>query len=189
MIELKRITTSDRAFYEYMEGLMIDSFPPDEYRSLEEQRAYTDAKSHFHANIVLCNNVPAGFVNYWDFEDFYYVEHFAIDPGQRNAGLGKCVLDCLCNRLTTPVVLEVEVPMEETAQRRIGFYRRNGFSLWERDYRQPPYKLGDDYLPMLLMARGAIRCEDSFETVRERIYREVYNVTFPWDVPRSEVME
>ena len=41
---------------------------------------------------------------------------------------------------------------------------------------QPPYKPGDGYLPMLLMAYGNLECEKDFEYVKERIYREVYNV-------------
>ena len=189
MIELKRITTTDKALYDYMEGLMVESFPPDEYRTLREQRCYTDAKKHFHANIVFCDNAPVGFITYWDFGNFHYLEHFAIAPERRNEGLGKRVLDYLCCRLASPVVLEVEIPVEEMARRRIDFYRRNGFVLWEKAYRQPPYKPGDDYLPMLLMSRGNLRYEDNFGAVRERIYHEVYNVTVLSGTSLSEVEE
>ena len=40
MIKLKRITTADTALYDYMEQLMISSFPSEEYRELEELRKY-----------------------------------------------------------------------------------------------------------------------------------------------------
>lgn len=72
--------------------------------------------------------------------------------------------------------MEVEAPEEEMAIRRINFYKRHGFTLWEKPYMQPPYKPGDGYLPMLLMAYGSLECEKDFEYVKERIYREVYNV-------------
>ena len=39
---------------------------------------------------------------------------------------------------------------------------------------QPPYKAGDNYLPMLLMAHGNLECEKDFEQVKKCIYREVY---------------
>ena len=35
----------------------------------------------------------------------------------------------------------VEIPEEEMAKRRINFYQRQGFSLWEKPYQQPPYSL------------------------------------------------
>lgn len=176
MLKLQRITTADADLYSYMESLMMQSFPPEEYRELEELRQYTDTKAHFHNNVIFYNNVPVGLITYWDFGHFYYVEHFAIDPSQRNSGHGKNVLNHLCQLLKLPIVLEVEMPEEEMAQRRIRFYQRQGFSLWDSPYRQPPYKPGDDYLPMRLMAYGDLLCERDYDSVKKYLYREVYNV-------------
>lgn len=176
MIKLQRITTADTALYSFMENLIISSFPSDEYRALEELSKYTDTKAHFHNNIIFHNDTPVGLITYWDFGHFYYVEHFAIDPAQRNGGHGKNVLSHLCQLLEHPIILEVEEPNEDMAQRRIKFYQRHGFSLWEMPYQQPPYKLGDHYLPMLLMAYGDLKYEKDFDQVKEHIYREVYNV-------------
>lgn len=176
MIKFQRITTDDKELYSYMEQLMISSFPSEEYRSLEELRKYTDTKPHFYNNIIFHHNTPVGFITYWDFGHFYYVEHFAIDPSQRNGGLGKNVLNHLCQQLNSPIILEVETPEEEMAIRRINFYKRHGFTLWEKSYMQPPYKPGDNYLPMLLMAYGNLECEKDFEPVKAQIYRDVYNV-------------
>ena len=138
MIRLQRITTADTSLYSYMEKLMTQSFPSAEYRELEDLRKYTDTKIHFHNNIIFHNDAPVGFITYWDFGHFYYIEHFAIDPTQRNGGHGKSVLNHL--------------------------------------YQQPPYKPGDNYLPMLHMAYGNLQCEKDFDSVKEHIYREVYNV-------------
>ena len=160
MIKLQRISTADGFLYEYMEQLITAAFPPEEYRPLEELRLYTDSKPHFYNNIIFHHDTPVGFITYWDFGKFYYIEHFAVDPAQRNGGHGK----------------NVEMPEEEMAQRRINFYKRQGFALWEKPYLQPPYRPGDDYLPMLLMAHGNLECERDFETVKNSIYREVYNV-------------
>lgn len=176
MIKLQRITTQDVSLYTYMEQLMTTSFPSEEYRPLEELRHYTDNKPHFYCNIILHHDIPVGFITYWNFGHFYYVEHFAIDPSQRNGGHGKNVLNHLCQQINKPIVLEVEMPEEEIAVRRINFYKRQGFDLWEKAYMQPPYKAGDDYLPMLLMAYGNLKCEQDFEQVKDRIHQEVYNV-------------
>ena len=52
MIRLQRITTADTDLYSYMEKLMTQSFPSEEYRELEELRKYTDTKTHFYNNII-----------------------------------------------------------------------------------------------------------------------------------------
>ncbi len=176
MIKIQRITTADKALYDYVEQLMTTSFPPEEYRSLEELRNYTDTKPHFYCNSILHQDTPIGLITYWDFEGFYYVEHFAIDPSQRNGGHGKNVLSLLCQLTNKPIVLEVEAPEEEMTIRRINFYKRHDFTLWEKPYMQPPYKQGDPYLPMLLMTHGNLECEKDFDSVKAQIYREVYNV-------------
>lgn len=175
MIQLQHITTADSQLYQYMEQLLIASFPPEEYRPLEELRRYSDDKASFRNNVILHDNVPIGLLTYWDFHTFCYIEHFAISPALRNGGYGKAVLLHLYQLLPgMPIVLEVEEPVTEMAQRRIRFYQRQGFILWEKEYLQPPYKQGDGYLPMRLMAYGNLACEQDFEHVRTTIYREVY---------------
>lgn len=42
MIRLQPISTSDLQHYKFMEELLIDAFPPEEYRQLEQLREYTD---------------------------------------------------------------------------------------------------------------------------------------------------
>lgn len=68
------------------------------------------------------------------------------------------------------------MPLEEMAQRRINFYKRQGFVLWEKEYQQPPYKNGDPFLPMYLMVYGSLQCKQDFDTVKKKIHKEVYNV-------------
>ena len=113
MIRLQPISTSDLQHYKFMEELLIDSFPPEEYRQLEQLREYTDRTGNFHNNIIFDDELPVGFITYWDFDSFYYVEHFATNPALRNGGYGKRTLEYLCNYLKHPIVLEVERPVEE----------------------------------------------------------------------------
>ncbi len=53
--------------------------------------------------------------------------------------------------------MEVEMPEEEMAIRRINFYQTARFYIMGKAYMQPPYKPGDDYLPMLFNGYGDIR--------------------------------
>ena len=53
MIRFQPITTSDVQHYKFMEELLVESFPPEEYRQLEHLREYTDRIGNFHNNIIL----------------------------------------------------------------------------------------------------------------------------------------
>lgn len=174
MIRLQRIKTSDVEGYTYMERLMVASFPEDEYRDLVDLRKYTDTLPHFYNNLILDNEMPVGFISYWFLDDFYYVEHFAIDPDKRNGGYGRRLLAQLKEELSLPIVLEVELPNEEMAQRRIHFYERQHFTLWENEYFQPPYKPIYRPLPMLLMVNGEMDAEKDFEKIKKKLFQEVY---------------
>lgn len=179
MITLQRITTADAELYHYVENLLVQSFPDNEYRPLEQLRDYTDHKKAFCNNVILHENNPIGLLTYWDFGTYCYIEHFAIDTRQRNGGYGRESLQLLCRLLERPVVLEVEMPDNELAERRIRFYQRQDFRLWTKPYKQPPYKAGDSFLPMYLMAYGNLQAERDFESVVSDIHREVYNCTAP----------
>lgn len=176
MIRLQPITTSDFQHYKFMEELLVASFPPEEYRKLEDLREFTDRTENFQNNIIFDDDLPIGFITYWDFDHFYYVEHFATNPALRNGGYGKRTLEYLCEYLKRPIVLEAECPEEEIAQRRINFYKRQGFKLWEKEYNQPPYKPGDSYLPMHLMVYGDLDCNKDFEAIKHKLYTAVYGI-------------
>ena len=172
---LRSIHTSDPAF-PFVEQLWLDAFPHCERRPLLDQRHNTDHNPAFHCLLAENDGQPVGFFTCWQFEDFWYGEHFAVSPLYRNHGYGAeimgAVLDYIGHR---PLVLEVEVPDNELAQRRIGFYRRLGFVLWDQcPYLQPPYHPDDEPLPMFLMAHGNLSTAD-FSAVRNLIYREVYS--------------
>ena len=124
MIKLQPITTSDTRLYNFMEQLLIVSFPPEEYRPIDDLRALTDHSAQFRNNVLLDNGMPIGLLTYWDFGDYCYVEHFATSQELRNKGYGKQSLECLHNTLRRPIVLEVECPTNELAQRRINFYAK-----------------------------------------------------------------
>lgn len=176
MIEIKRISTHNTHLYAFMESLLIESFPVEEYRELADMRKYTDDMPDFYNNIILDNSVPVGFVTYWLLGDFYYIEHFAISPEHRNGGYGAKLLAHLAQTLQKPIALEVEMPVEEMALRRINFYKRQGYVLWQKEYHQPPYRPGYDKLPMLVMVQGNLDAEKDFEKVKKAIHGKVYGV-------------
>ena len=176
-LTLRPVTTADTPIYNYVEELLVASFPSEEYRPLDELRRLTDEEPRFCVRVALEGDAPVGLITVWSFPGYAYIEHFAIDPNRRNGGYGARVLRVLAEELRTALVLEVELLETDLARRRIGFYERQGFTLWNVPYQQPPYRPGDGYLPMRLMVRGDLQCNRDYETIRRTLHREVYHVT------------
>lgn len=175
MIQLSKIKT-DHKHYSFVEGLLEASFPAEERRNADLQRANTDGNPLFHCCLVEEDKRPVGLMTYWHFDTFIYIEHFAIDPKRRGYGYGTEALKVMLSQAELPVVLEVEIPLRvnDVPHRRIGFYKRIGFQLRKYDYKQPPYRWGDEWLPMKLMTYGTLKAVDK---AVKTIYREVYGVT------------
>ena len=169
------MTTTDTPEYLFMERLITQSFPIDEYRDLHELRRISENNPNFYNNVVYDGDRLVGIITYWDLGKFYYVEHFAVDPEMRNGGYGMSIMATLLSTMQLPVVLEVERPTEEMAKRRIGFYQRCGFTLWNQDYVQPPYRAGGNPVDLLLMVHGALDEIQDFDHIKKKIHKEVYN--------------
>ena len=173
---LKEVTSSDQALLEQIEVTYTDSFPVEERRDFHLVKQIIDGDNRFRIKALMRNNQYVGFITAWTFDDFVYIEHFAIDSSARNGGIGAGALQCFMDAAALPVVLEVEAPFDEMSKRRIGFYQRLGFTLDHQTYHQPPYRENGEWLPMHLMSRGEIDMQHSFEDVKRHLYTHVYRV-------------
>lgn len=174
MIQLSEIHT-DHEHYPFVEELLHSAFPQEERRDTPQQREYTDHQPKFHCSLVTDDKQPVGVITHWHFYGFIYIEHFAIAPKLRGKGYGSEALKLMLEQTEGPVVLEVEIPhyANDIAFHRIGFYKRLGFHLRKTDYKQPPYRPSDGWLPMKLMTTGKLR---SLVRVIKTLHREVYGV-------------
>lgn len=175
-ITYQKVTGATDVVLEAIEKTYTESFPYEERRDFSLIRQLLRKEPDFAIIAFYKEDAYVGFINYWKLEGFYYVEHFAIDPSARNGGIGKEVMSNLLNQLQAPVVLEVELPTDELSRRRIGFYERLGFSFDPTPYQQPPYRPGEDWVDLRLMAYGDIDLQKDFERVRKVIHQKVYGV-------------
>lgn len=137
------------------------SFPPEERRGLRSQKKIM-RHPLYHFETVTDKDEFIGLICWWGFEDVRYIEHLATSPHRRGEGYGRRILERFISGSDIPVLLEVELPTTEINKRRIGFYQRTGFVLNGHEYRQPPYKKGGDYVPLMLMTYpGAITGEEA----------------------------
>ncbi|MDE5636736.1 MAG: GNAT family N-acetyltransferase [Alistipes sp.] len=176
-MEFRRVVSTSTPDYAFVERLMEVAFPAEERRERAAQRLLTDSERRFSCHVVCDGGEPVGFVTWWNFDDFRYVEHFAMSPGVRNRGYGARVMERILDmRPAKPTVLEVELPENDMARRRVGFYERQGFELWPDEYSQPPYSAAGCWVPMRMMAYGNLTRERDFARVRDSLYRTVYGV-------------
>lgn len=153
-------------------SLLRSSFPPDERRPEQAQRALL---AHPKYTMYVTDDLSA-VITLWQFSDFSFIEHFAVDPRHRNHGLGAAVLQSLLSSLSSPVVLEAELPETELAVRRLAFYQRNGFHINPYEYIQPPYSSDRSAVPLLILSTGNPLTQSQFELIRKTLYKEVYKV-------------
>lgn len=159
-------------------NLLETAFPQIERRPTEKWKALITDEPAFHALAILERGVFCGLLSYWDLGSFLYIEHFAICENKRNGGYGKKALEAfLYEHQHMNIVLEVELPENDLAQRRIKFYERNGFNLIEeKDYLQPPYDPTYDYIPLKLMATQGKTCRTYYDEIVEKIHQKAYGV-------------
>ncbi len=170
---LKKVYYDD---FDAVYSIMEKSFPSDERRSYEKQRALLDEKKYSVFALQGEKSIKA-FISTFVFNDFAYVEHFAVSPDFRNQGLGSIILNELKSTLNKSLCLEVELPNTELAKRRIDFYKRNGFYLNDYPYMQPPFSSDKNAVPLLVMTTERTLDKAEFERVKSVLYKEVYRVS------------
>ena len=123
-------------------ALMEVSFPESERRTYAGQKELL-ANQHYRLITETDNNNQIfAFLAAWEFPLFRFVEHIAVDPIMRGSGLGGKMMTKYMKESIKPILLEVEHPDTELAQRRIGFYERLGFHLNPFEYVQLPFIRG-----------------------------------------------
>jgi ribosomal protein S18 acetylase RimI-like enzyme len=173
-IEFKKISSEPE--FEAVKRLYLSAFPPEERREYNEliQQLYIEECA---VNLIIAGEKTAGFCIVWDFNDFVYLEHFAIEPELRGLGIGEETLSLIRRNFNKPVILETEHPLDEISNRRIEFYRRNGFRLLHRPYQQPSYDGIKPEVEMKLMSTGVDFTSeelDSFiDIIRKKVYHEI----------------
>ena len=173
-MKLRRITSSNNQEAQRLISLHSETFP--EYETFQETPLLAnliDNVQSMQFNGIYEENELVGFFIYWDLEDSYYIHFIAVFPELRNRKIGQKVLDWCLENLHLPVFLESEIPYDEITQRRLNFYKRNGFKELAND----PAILADVRRgghPLWLMGTQEV---DDLTPYLTRIRDEVYYAT------------
>lgn len=164
-----------KTYEQILERHYHDSFPPDERRDWNELLELT-RHPHFNLYCIIHSNVPVGLITLWEWPEFTFIEHFAIDNVFQGKGIGSKVMNHLKQEASAKIILETEEPSTYDAKRRIAFYNRFGFNVCGEEYYQPPYSLDKKAVKMLLMSYPDTIAKNEFIIIRSKLYKEVYQV-------------
>ncbi|MDD2437692.1 MAG: GNAT family N-acetyltransferase [Massilibacteroides sp.] len=173
-VTLKKIKRSIEPTILKVQNTYISSFPSIERRDFLLFCDLLVYEQRFNLFVVLNNDEYVGFISYWLFPDFIYIEHFAIDSNKRSAGIGVLAIKSFLALMNRPVILEVENVVDELTARRVRFYERIGFFFHSWAYKQPSYRKRDSWCDMRLMSYRMKDMENKFESIRDTLYRNVY---------------
>lgn len=169
-----QITNNSHPFYENIYRLYHSSFPVEERRNWVDIELILNTDKRFNMFVFSSENEFNGFLTFWDFENFVYVEHFAVSDSIRGQGIGSQIIKSFRDEQKSPIVLEVELPETPVAVRRIAFYEKLGFKVISKPYLQPPYDGKSDFLPLILMTNDYDFGNENFDDIRNTLYKEVY---------------
>jgi ribosomal protein S18 acetylase RimI-like enzyme len=173
MVEFRKIEEASDPALVLVEESYTKSFPLGERRDFSLLKDLLSCETRFTLYALSHENQHIGFLSFWQFDAFAYIEHFAIDQAVRNKGWGGTVLRRFAEKIN-PIVLETEPPVDEWSTRRLAFYERLGFVPLQRPYLQPPYREGEPWIPLRLMVYGSLPIECRFEQLKQTIYQYVY---------------
>lgn len=161
--------------------LYNSAFPVDErrlYRDVRDFRAFAESRiGKFYILVAETDDSNfMGFISFWKFEKFVYVEHFAVVEDFRGIGVGTALLEALSQLAGDELLLEVELPVDDLTCRRVRFYEKSGFRLFDGfRYIQPPYSPAQNGMELKLMIKGDF-VPSSVSDLSEML-REVYNAS------------
>lgn len=170
---MNKIRLRDTASPQYKEfvTLYANSFPVFEQRT-QEQQAMALASPYYHLDRYEEEKNFIGFIAYWQFGRYSYVEHFAVHNVHRGRGYGAQLLNQFVEEQAHPVVLEIDPIVDEISAARWRFYKRCGFCQNSYIHNHPPYREGYAGHALVVLSSGGTLEPEMYEL----FYRDLTKV-------------
>lgn len=175
MYNHKEFINMDKKDFDLFFDILKNSFPENERRDYSSQEGLLD-NSNYKPLVFKENGEILAIMAIWEFEDFVYIEHLAVDNKLRGKGIGTELIKNYLNKCKKKVFLEVEPPSCDVSKKRILFYEKLNFYLNDFYYLQQPLNPNDKPLELKIMSYSNHISEKEFDEYKKVIYKEVYNV-------------
>lgn len=137
------------------------SFPIFKQRTLAQQKLAFDNGQQYRLLAFVEDDEFLGFISYWEFDAYCYVEHFAIGATLRGKGYGSRVLEKFMADVGKMVLLEIDPISDAVSEARWRFYKRCGFFKNPYQHKHSAYRVGYEphSLVVLTTKRGITESE------------------------------
>ncbi len=173
-LQSEQIQTITHPYINQICTLYCESFPVHERRTPEQLLEMLSGIEEMELYLLKNEEIFVGFMVIWDFRQFTYLEHFAIDATLRGNNYGSQAIGLLKKR-SERILLEAEPVTDQQSEKRIGFYLKNGFYVLDFIYYQPPYREGDETFSMRLLSNSSAWGQEQLVLASELIKEQVYS--------------
>lgn len=149
MLKIIPVDSEKSALFPQVDALYENAFP------LHEKRNHAaKIRALNHANYQLQawfdDELFIGMIGMWDFGDYNYIEHLAVNNTLRGQGYGKRMLNQFLQQFPQ-TILEIDPLTTEIARKRLHFYQSLGFQVNHYPHSHPTYheNLADHQLIVL----------------------------------------
>jgi ribosomal protein S18 acetylase RimI-like enzyme len=150
-MKFRKILAHNELDFDKIYSAYSHTFPEEERRNLSQFQELTRGENV--AVFSLENqDFSFGYAILWQFDSFCFLEHFEIFEEFRGQNLGSSVLKKMQSDFGN-ILLEIEPEnLNDTAKKRLSFYKKNGFEVVNKNYVQPPYEKGKPAVKFWLLA-------------------------------------
>ena len=149
-MEFLKIDKLDTTRWNKVWQLYENSFPTAEKRKEEDQlRAFADER--FFPLSAWNGSELVGLLFYWEWDNYRYLEHIAVNSHLRGNGYGSQMLRHLRDSEKT-IILEIDPLTNELSVRRLQLYERAGFTLTPYRFVHLPYRLHVEPIELLILS-------------------------------------
>ena len=139
-MEIIRIQSPDDHYFKRVWEIYNYSFPIYEQRTMDHQLVAFKSNL-YHMDVYVDSGKVIGFIGYWIFPTYAYIEHYAMAKETRGQGYGTKILSDFLKRMSGKiVVLEIDPVVDEISTRRLRFYQNLGFQESPFRYTCPKYQ-------------------------------------------------
>ncbi len=155
-------------------SFLLKAFDPSELREYEWMKElYEQNKFKIYGYIE--EDQLLGVITVWEFDEYSYVEHFAIKKEYRGKGIGSMMISEVKQISDKPIVLEVEEIVDKITLNRVHFYEKQGFKLSSYHFIQPPLRENVKDVPLIYMSYPSLFEQDMYQRVFIELKDKVYS--------------
>lgn len=149
------------------------SFPEFEKRLKRDQiNVLKDERYKMFA--IVEDDLYIGFIMIWEFDNFCFIEHFAIDPSNRGKSYGRSIIKEIQKQFADKtIILEIDPPIDEISIRRLNFYTSLGFIFSDIYHLNLPYQIGGEGHQLNIMAYPSPISESEYNVFNNFLNTEV----------------